>query len=93
MRSRGNRIEPQRQGTGKGNITVSFPIFQVGLVLGCTGGSLTFKIYTENNVETFTLKDREKFNEITMRFKKLEIVAGATVSWYFISKEDLDARV
>lgn len=92
MRPRGNRIEPQRQGTGKGNKTVTFPIFQVGLVLGSTGGSLTFKIYTENNVETFTLKDREKFDELTMRFKKLEITAASTVSWYYITSEDLDTR-
>ncbi|CAH0289484.1 hypothetical protein AB9M92_01940 [Peribacillus frigoritolerans] len=94
MRTKGNRIEPQRQGNGKGNKTITFPTFQVGLVVGCNGGSLTFQLYTEDNTtETFSLKDQEKFDENTMRFKKLEIAAGATVAWYFISKEDLDARV
>ncbi|MBK5500934.1 hypothetical protein [Peribacillus sp. TH14] len=94
MRYRGNRIEPQRQGAGKGNATFNFPTFQVGLVVGCTGGTLSFKLYTEDNiVETFTLKNQEKFDELTMRFKKLEIIAGATVGWYFVSKENLDARV
>ncbi|MFE3973272.1 MULTISPECIES: hypothetical protein [unclassified Peribacillus] len=93
MRPRGNRIEPQRGGNGKGNKTVTFPKYQVGLVVGCSGGSLTFKIYTDHNtVETFTLKDREVFNELTLQFNKLEIIAGYTVGWYFISSEDLDAR-
>ncbi|MBT2603949.1 hypothetical protein J7E55_13150 [Bacillus sp. ISL-53] len=94
MRERGNRIEPARQGSGKGNATFTFPTFQVGLVVGCNGGPVTFKIYTDHNTtETFTLKDKEKFDELTMRFKKLEIIAGATVGWYYVSKEDLDARV
>ncbi|MFB6803433.1 hypothetical protein ACFCVU_20035 [Peribacillus butanolivorans] len=94
MRPRGDRIEPARQGSGKGNAVFTFPTFQVGLVVGCMGGSLTFKLYTDHNmVETFTLKDKEKFDELTMRFKKLEIIAGATVGWYFVSKENLDARV
>ncbi|MES9739511.1 hypothetical protein ABWK46_19605 [Peribacillus frigoritolerans] len=94
MRERGDRIEPARQGSGKGNKTFIFPTFQVGLVVGCTGGSLTFKIFTDaNTVETFNLKDKEKFDELTIRFKKLELVAGATVGWYFVSKENLDARV
>lgn len=58
------------------------------------GGSLTFKLYTDHNtVETFTLKDKEKFDELTMRLKMLEIITGATVGWYFVSKENLDARV
>lgn len=94
MRNRGDRIEPARQGTGKGNKTFTFPTFQVGLVVGCIGGPVTFKLYTDHNtIETFTLLDKEKFDEYTMRFKKLEIVAGASVAWYFISKENLDARV
>ncbi|KRF63384.1 hypothetical protein ASG99_04455 [Bacillus sp. Soil768D1] len=94
MRYRGNRIEPARQESGKGNATFNFPTFQVGLVVGCMGSSLTFKIYTDHStVETFTLKDKEKFDELTMRFKKLEIIAGSTVGWYFVSCEDLDARV
>lgn len=94
MRQRGDRIEPQRSGSGKGNATFNFPTFQVGLVVGCTGSSLTFKIYTDHNTtETFTLKDREKFDENTMRSKKLEIIAGATVSWYYVSRENLDARI
>ncbi|MBD8138508.1 hypothetical protein IFR10_23820 [Bacillus sp. CFBP 13597] len=94
MRERRNRIEPARQGSGKGNKTFTFPTLQVGLVVGCNGGPVTFKLYTEDNtIETFTLKNLEKFDENTMRFKKFEVVAGATVAWYFISKEDLDARV
>lgn len=94
MRPRGDRIEPQRSGNGRGSKIFTFPTFQVGLVLGCTGGTLSFKLYTEDNtVETFTLKDREKFDELTLRFKRLEIIAGAAVEWYFISRENLDARI
>lgn len=93
MRERGNRIEPQRQGTGKGNKIITFPTFQVGAVVGCTGASLTFKLYTENNTtETFTLKNGEKFSEHTLPFKKLEIIAASSDGWYYVTSEDLDAR-
>lgn len=50
------------------------------------GDSLTFKLYTDyNTVETFTLKDEEKFFELTMRFKKLVIIGS--YSWVVFSKQ------
>jgi hypothetical protein len=94
MRSRGNRIVPGRTDNGKGSKTLMYPGYQVGLVLGCSNGPLTFKLHTESKeVFTFKLYNGEKFDEHTERFNMLEIQANSDVMWYAISQVDIDARV
>jgi hypothetical protein len=90
--SRG-RIVPSGHGSGTGNRTFTFPIFQTGLRISSHDGPIEFKYRTYNNANhsfVFKLYPGEIFDECTDPFRELVITANDSDRWSFTGFVDLD---
>lgn len=89
----GNRIVADESRSGKGNQTITYPVFQTGLRISSHDGPITFKyrIYGNKNfTPEFKLYKGEVFDEDTEPFRELQIIANATDRWDFTSYVDID---
>lgn len=89
----GSRIIADESGSGKGNKTYKFPVFQTGLRITSLDGPIEFKYKTYGNKDysfQFKIFAGECFDEDTDPFRELVIIADNNHRWNFTSFLDLD---